>query len=205
MASFHIKMGCCSGCARWLIGIISACVLICAVVAAVYVYVKEKDRDWSKLVKNNIPFWFIVFAACCAVVTSIIGFILCCCKSKCLYITYLVIIILVICVEIAAIVLAFCYKDKIIDGIEENWNNDKYRESRLDLERNFKCCGFREPEFVIDCGYKEEPFPTTCYNKIKKEIDDHIKQLRICVIVMACIELVLLICASYLACCNKDE
>ena len=41
-------MGCCQGCARWIIGIISACVLICAVVAAVYVYAKEKDDDWLK-------------------------------------------------------------------------------------------------------------------------------------------------------------
>lgn len=199
-------MGCCAGCARWLIGIISACVLICAVVAAVYVYVKEKDQDWSKLVENNIPFWFIILAAACAVVSSIIGFILCCCKSKCLYVTYLVIIILVILVEIAAIVLAFVYKDKILDGINDNWYKDKYDRSRENLEDKFKCCGFREYNPLKECGWKERPlWPTQCEEKIKDDINKHIKTLRICVIVMAAIEVVLFICACYLACCNKDE
>ncbi|KAK8838996.1 hypothetical protein M9Y10_032459 [Tritrichomonas musculus] len=199
-------MGCCSGCARWLIGIISACVLICAVVAAVYVYVKEKDQDWSKLIENNIPFWFIILAAACAVVSSIIGFILCCCKSKCLYVTYLVIIILVILVEIAAIVLAFVYKDKILDGINDNWYKEKYDNSRINLEKNFECCGFREYHPLKGCGWEGHPtFPPQCEEKIKDDINKHIKVLRICVIIMAAIELVLFICACYLACCNKDE
>lgn len=199
-------MSCCSGCARWLIGIISACVLICAVVAAVYIYVKEKDENWSKLVKNNIPFWFVVLAAACAVVSSIIGFILCCCKSKCLYVTYLVIIILVILVEIAAIVLAFVFKDKILDGINENWSKDKYRESRRDLESKLKCCGFRTLE-TEDCGYdfKLTDNVSTCEEQIKHDVSHHIKILRICVIIMAAIELVLFICACYLACCNNEE
>ncbi|KAK8889650.1 hypothetical protein M9Y10_034403 [Tritrichomonas musculus] len=199
-------MACCASCARWIIGIVSACVLICAVVAGVYVYVKEKDQDWSKLIKNNIPFWFILLAACCAVVTSIIGFILCCCKSKCLYVTYLIIIILVILVEIAAIVLAFVFKNKILDGIEENWEKDKYRESRRDLEEKFKCCGFRTLQ-RDDCGYdkKDDPGVMSCYEQIKDEINHHMKILRICVIIMAAIELVLFICACYLACCNKEE
>lgn len=199
-------MGCCAGCARWLIGIVSACVLICAVVAAVYIYVKEKDEDWSKLVKNNIPFWFIVFAACCAVVSSIIGFILCCCKSKCLYVTYLVIIILVFLVEIAAIVLAFCFKDKILDGINENWYKYKYEDSRKDLESKLQCCGFREYDESYTCGWENHPSdPPTCEEQIKHDLNKHIKVLRICIIIMAAIELILFICACYLACCNKEE
>ncbi|KAK8864993.1 hypothetical protein M9Y10_010521 [Tritrichomonas musculus] len=199
-------MGCCAGCARWLIGIVSACVLICAVVAAVYIYVKEKNEDWSKLVKNNIPFWFIVFAACCAVISSIIGFILCCCKSKCLYVTYLVIIILVFLVEIAAIVLAFCFKDKILDGINENWYKYKYEDSRKDLESKLQCCGFREYDESYTCGWENHPNdPPTCEEQIKHDLNKHIKVLRICIIIMAAIELILFICACYLACCNKEE
>ena len=196
-------MGCCQVCARWIIGIVSACVLICAVVAAVYVYVKEKDQDWSKLVKNNIPFWFIVFAACCAVVTSIIGFILCCVKAKCLYITYLVIIIIVILVEIAAIVLAFCYKDKIIDGINDNWYNKKYHDTRYDIEKKLNCCGFKEYQVFEDCG--SDNYRVSCEKQIKDDINKHMKQLRICVIVMAAIEVVLLVCACILACSHSDE
>ncbi|KAK8837200.1 hypothetical protein M9Y10_036627 [Tritrichomonas musculus] len=200
-------MGCCQGCARWVIGIVSACVLICAVVAAVYIYVKEKDEDWSKLVKNNIPFWFIVLAACCAVISSIIGFILCCCKSKCLYVTYLIIIILVILVEIAAIVLAFCFKDKILDGINDNWYDKKYEETRKDIEGKLGCCGFREWEVLKGCGYKDAiPFVTPkCEDQIKKDLDKHMKTLRICIIIMAVIEVVLFVCACVLACSHSDE
>ena len=55
--------GCCRGCARWIIGIVSACVIVCAIVAAVVVYKKEKDKNWSKLIKNNIPFIFILVAS----------------------------------------------------------------------------------------------------------------------------------------------
>ena len=199
-------MGCCSGCARWIIGIVSACVLICAVVAAVYIYYKERHENWSELVKNNIPFWFLVFAAWCAVVSSIIGFILCCCKSKCLYITYLIIIIIVILIEIAVIVLAFCFKDKILDGINENWDKDKYNNTRVDLEDELKCCGFRKYNESYSCAkFDSQKYTDTCEAKIKKDLNKHMKTLRICIIIMAVIEVILFICACYLACCNKEE
>lgn len=199
--------GCCQGCARWLIGIVSTCVIICAVVAAIVVYKKEKDKDWSKLIKNNIPFIFILVAMAFAVLSSIIGFILCCCKSRCLYITYLIIIIIVIIIEVVAIVFAFTFKDKIIDGIEENWNKGKFKETREGIESSSQCCGFKSYIPGTDCGYKPEKpgVIPTCFNKIKGEIDSNMKGLRISVIVMIVVEAVLLVCAIYLTCTSKDD
>lgn len=200
-------MGCCQGCARWLIGIVSICVIVCAVVAAVIVYKKEKDRDWAELVKNNIPFIFILVAMACAVFSSIIGFLLCCCKSRCLYITYLIIIVLVIAVEAIAIALAFCYTNKIIDGIDENWNNDKFEKTRVSIEKEYHCCGFKTPDIPPSkCGYDKPLGAPLCYNQIKSQIDRNMKDLKIAAIVMGAVELVLFICAVYLVCSvGKDE
>lgn len=199
-------MGCCNKVSRWLISIVSICVIICCVVAAVIVYKKEKDKDWSKLIKNNIPFIFILVAMSVAIVSSIIGFLLCCCDKKCLYITYLIIIVIVILVEIAAIVLAFCFKDKIIDGIEENWMKIKFNETRITIEKNYECCGFKSEIPLDKCGYVPgDKTAVLCYDKIDNEIDSNIKGLQIAVIVMTIVEIVLLVCASYLVCCDKER
>ena len=201
----HFLMACCSGCARWLIGIVSICVIICAVVAGIVVYKKEKDKDWSKLIKNNITFIFILVAMCCAVVSSIIGFLLCCCKARCLYVTYLVIIVIVIIIEIVAIVLAFTFKDKIIDGIEENWYKPKFEESRESIESSKQCCGFRDYKKGDPCGYEDPDKSKPCYQQINDEINSNMKGLRISVIVMVVVEAVLLVCAIYLTVTSKDE
>lgn len=201
-------MSCCQGWARWLIGIVSICVIICAVAAGVTIYRKEKDRDWSRLIKNNIPFSFILVAMICAVISSIIGFLLCCCKSRCLYITYLLIIVMAIIIEIAGICLAFTYKDKIIDGIEENWQDEKFTNTRVTIEESMKCCGFKTVDVhPIICGYKpgkNESIPL-CFDQIKEEIDSNMKGLRISIIVMTVVEVVLLICATYLVSVSKKK
>ena len=197
--------GCCRGCARWIIGIVSACVIVCAIVAAVVVYKKEKDKNWSKLIKNNIPFIFILVAMAFAVFSALIGFLLCCCKKKCLYVTYLIIIFIVIIIEVVAIVLAFVYKDKILDGIEENWDKEDMIESRQQIEKSFKCCGFRKAEDSRDdCGYENKSVED-CYDKINDDVKKNMKNVKIAAIVMGCVELVLLICAIYLVCCNKKD
>lgn len=201
-------MSCCEGCARWLIGIVSICVLICAVAAGVTIYKKEKDRDWSRLIKNNIPFSFILIAMFFAVISSIFGFLLCCCKSRCLNITYLIIIIIVIIIEIVGICLAFTYKEKIIDGIEENWQDEKFTNTRITIEESMKCCGFKTVDkYPIICGYKPEKIESIplCFDKIKKEIDSNMRDLGISIIVMAIVEVILLICATYLASVSKKE
>lgn len=199
-------MGCCGGIARWIIGIVCTCVIICSVVGAVLVYKKEKDESWSKLIKNNIPFIFIIVVMVCAIVSSIIGFLLCCCKKRGLYITYLIIIIIVIAIEIVAIVLAFTYKDKIIDGINDNWYNGKFNNTRISIEKKYECCGFKNLNPDIQCGFvHKDGIANLCYNKIDQEIEKNMKNLQIVAIVITIVELILLICASYLVCCNNEK
>lgn len=200
---------CCQGCARWVIGTVSICVIVCCVIAAVVVYKREKDKDWSKLIKNNVAFIFILVAMAFAVFSSLIGFLLCCCKKRCLYYTYMIIIIIVIIIEIVAIILAFTYKDNIIKGINENWSNPKFENTRMDIEGHYECCGFYHVNTNIsECTYVAKNASETkpCYPKIKKEIDSNMKSLRIAVIIMTVVEVILLICAIYLVCSsNKSD
>ena len=108
--------------------------------------------------------------------------------------------------EVVAIALAFCYKDKIIDGIGDNWLNDKYNETRISIEKKYQCCGFKKSIPLSQCGYiPEDKVPQLCYDKITNEINDNMKNLQIAVIVMAIVEIILLICASYLVCCDKKR
>lgn len=202
---------CCQGCARWVIGTVSICVIVCCVIAAVVVYKREKDKDWSKLIKNNVAFIFILVAMAFAVFSALIGFLLCCCKKRCLYYTYLIIIVVVIIIEIVAIILAFVYKDNIINGINDNWTKGEYNETRKDIEGHYKCCGFYHTydDNDVRCGYVPKSNETViepCYEQIKKEIDSNMKSLRVAVIIMAVVEVVLLGCAIYLVCSsNKSD
>ena len=146
---------CCQGCARWLIGTVSICVIVCCVIAAAVVYKREKDKDWSKLIKNNVAFVFILVAMAFACFSALIGFLLCCLKKRCLYITYLIIIVIVIIIEIVAIILAFCYKDNIIKGINENWYKEDFEGTRKDIEGRLDCCGFYHlPDNLTTCAHK---------------------------------------------------
>lgn len=172
-------MGCCQECARWLIGIVSICVIIVALVCGLVIYLKEKNQNWADLIENNIPFILILVTMSLAVVVSLIGFLFCCCKNKCLYVTYLILIILVIIIEAGAITLAFCFQDKIIYGIEDNWLKSELLEQRQKIEESFKCCDYRNATDNGNCGYTpaEGQQAENCYEKIKDEIDHHIGYL----------------------------
>ena len=202
-------------CARWFIGIVNLAVIICAVVAAVVIYKKEQDTNWINLVKNNVPFIFLLVAAGFAVLSALIGFFLCCCKKKCLNVTYLIIIFIVIILEVVAIVLAFLFGDDIINGIGQNWysTNEEMNKTRFGLEELFRCCGFEnhtEAEYHFyrnDCGYPgwNPTTNATCFVQLKDNVNKNMSDLKIGVIVMGVIELILLFCAIYLVCCRKKD
>lgn len=200
-------MGCCQGCARWLIGIVSICVIIVALVCGLVIYLREKNKNWAALIENNIPFIFILITMSVAVVVSLIGFLLCCCKKKCLYVTYLILIIIVIGIEAGAIALAFCFQDRIIDGIEDNWLKSDHLEKRKKVEESFKCCNYRNATDDGNCGYTpaEGQLAENCYENIKDEINRHMGFLRIATIVMCVVEVVLFVCACYLVCSSKND
>ncbi|OHT04971.1 Tetraspanin family protein [Tritrichomonas foetus] len=191
-----------------MIGTLNLAVIVCAVIAGVVIYKQEKDRNWIELVKNNAPFIILLVCMIIAVISAVIGLFLCCCKKKCLNITYLIIIIIVIVVEVVGVVLAFIYKDKIIDGIADSWVDEKLNKTRIEIERAFECCGFDEnhTDETGVCGFENRTADTPyCYDQIVDEINSNMKSLKIGIIVMVVLEVVLFICASCVACGNSDE
>lgn len=199
-------MSCLNKLSQWLIIIPNLCTIICCVVAVIILHVKEIEKKWSKINNNDIPFIFILIAMSLIMVSSIMGFILCNNENKCLYISYMIIIIIIFIIEMIAIVISFCYQDNIIDQIEDNWGKSKYNEVRIEIEIKYECCGFKTSNISYKCGYDAEIEPSAiCYNKIIKELSEYILWLRISGIMMAILELFFLICIVYLICCKKKK
>lgn len=98
------------------------------------------------------------------------------------------------------------YKNEIIDLIEKNWSRYKYEKTRINIEKEYRCCGFRNPEPPEDCGYKPQiEVDDLCYDKIKEDINKNKKEILIAAIVTGLVEVLLFICASYLICgCDDD-
>jgi hypothetical protein len=109
-------------------------------------------------------------------------------------------------VEIAGIVIAFKFKDKLLDAVEEGWMDPDPEtvKSRKDLEVQFKCCGFEhfsplEPE---GCGLDPSEWlkAPPCKDAIENSIKKNLLSLGIGAIVVAVLEMILLVCALCLAC-----
>lgn len=197
---YQMGKSCCFKFSRIFIGIFNLIVIIAAVVASAIVYGKEQKEDYAKLLKTNLPFVFLFFAMAVACLSAFVGFFSWTCKKRGLYIAYLVLIIVAICVEITGIILAFVYKDQILDGIKENWLNSKVEGTRILIEQSFHCCGFDEEVQKIEkdqCGYKSDN-PNTCYGAISDALDKNLKYLQIGIIIMTVLEILLLSFACYL-------
>lgn len=199
-------MVCCIKLSYWLFIIANSCVIVCCIIDVIFNFTKEKEKKWSKFMQNDVPFIFILISMSIIIITSIIGFILSFLESKCLYKTYMIINIFTIFIEIVAIVFSFCYKAEIIDGIEENWINNKFNETRMEIESDYKCCGFKNEDLLFPCSYVPDVNSTElCYDKIKKEIDEYMICLQISSIMMTIFEIALLICTIYIGFCNKKK
>lgn len=201
-------MDCHMGKLRWIIGIASLVVIFISILCGLLVYMNEKDKNWAQLINNNIPFIFILISMCLAVVVALYGFLLCCCKDKCVYITYIIFIIIVALIEVGGIALAFSFKDRFIDDIQMSWKEQKKLQKRQKVENDFQCCGFKNSDDDNgDCGYSpgDGKHVGTCFEKIKKEVNNHFYSLRAASIAMCVFEVALLICACYVTCCLKNS
>lgn len=195
-------MSFCSSCARWTIAIISICILICTIISVTYSYIKKENEQWSKIIRKNLVFWIILSAMVLACISSIIGLILCCTKNEILSIICSIIIIIAILSKLTAVILSLFFKNIIVDIIDLNWENPKIRNSRQDLEKYFECCGLKEYNPTKDCGIKGDDFYPTCEKQVEKYLDKYLREIRIFAIAIISIELILLICSFYIACCN---
>lgn len=199
-------MTCCKRCSRWLIAFISFCIIIWSVVYAILIYKRYKNKDWYKMLSINKVFVLIAIALALGLVSSIVGIFFFCGSPKCLCVTYLTLLLIVIFVEAVSIAFIIIYKNEIIDLIEKNWSKDKYKKTRINIEKEYRCCGFRNPEPLEDCGYKPQTeVDDLCYDKIKEDINKNKKEILIAAIVTGLVEVLLFICASYLICgCDDD-
>lgn len=197
-------MGCCKkGIFKWVHLVLCLALIIVSLATCITVYKKQKDKDWFQFIKSNIPFALLLAVMALAIVLGVLGvlfFCLCCC-AKCFYILYLIIFIVVVIVEIAAIYVSFKFKEKILDGIGENWNEKGFDEARLALEKSYGCCGFESYNVSIQCGF-EDVAPPTCKSKIEDELSGNIKNLRTTIYVLLAIEAVILVITILVICCS---
>ena len=196
------SMGCCKHCSKAIIGISNAIILIACIIVAVIVYKKSQDTDWIDLIKNNVPFIFLIVVAAFAIVGSIFGLFIMCCKNKCWKVTYLLIILIVIVLEVVAVVLAYLYPDKFYDQIQERWGQGDYKKTTDKIEVEFNCCGW-ETFDITNCPAKNAT--KTCNESIHDEINKNFDRLKIGVIVLVALEVILFICAIVVACSKEDE
>ena len=191
---------------RWSIAIISVCVMILSILATAIIYHDENEKDWSKLSMKNIPLIFLFATIGVAFFSSIIGIFLCICQIYEMYITYFIIMIIIIIFEFVGVIICFFGKDIIIKEIEKNWGNEEYKNSRIEVEKSYKCCGFKNIYQEVDCGYISEDNQTElCFNKIIEEIKDNMISLKISIFAITAIELIELICALYLVFCDDPK
>ncbi|KAK8895367.1 hypothetical protein M9Y10_023830 [Tritrichomonas musculus] len=195
----------CSACTRWTILIIGVFFLISAVFFFMNFAYQYNDQPWFKPIRNQcIPFYLSIISVVFMSIYSFIGVILCCAKEKKLYVTYLTLILITIFLNIAIIILTLCFEDQILYFIEKNWKCSKYRKNRLEFEATFQCCGFYNYNPKEECGFKGLK-GYLCGDIVKIELNAYLAQIRKIVIYFISIEILPLILASVLNCCNDEE
>lgn len=155
----------------------------------------------------NKTFVLVAIALGLGLICSIVGIFFFCGSPKCLCVVYLTLLLIVILVEAVSIAFIIIYKDEIIDGIEKNWNKEKYKKTRINIEKYYRCCGFKSQEPKDQCGYKPQTVVTDlCYDNMKDEINKNKNELLIAAIIIGCVEIILFICANYLMFgCDDDD
>lgn len=207
-------MGCCAKFSKFIIGACNVIIVIAALVAGIFLYVKFGKEDWAEFIKNQVPAQFILAVACFAVLSAIFGMFAGCCKKKCCSVLYLVMIIIVIMLEALAVTVAILYDEKLLNEINDKWYREDMKSARIAVEKNFECCGFlnstEHPDRLTECGFnyteakvQEDDVPF-CKNKLEDTIKDNLKAIMIAGIVLVVFELVLLLCAIYLVCYKGD-
>jgi hypothetical protein len=160
--------------------------------------------------KDKTPFVIFLAFAICAVISALIGIAAACCNNRCCRVTYAIIVVAVVLLEISAIVIALKFKEKLLEAVKEGWTNPDKQviKVRKGLERQFQCCGFDyfgflEPE---GCGLEPLQWITAppCKNAIEQVIKANLLSLGIAAIVVTVLETLLLACAICLACEKRE-
>jgi hypothetical protein len=190
-----------ANCGQKVIIILNLAVILAAVISAVVIYLNWDKLEWASADGANLPAVYLLVVAAFAVISAIIGLISACARNKCSKVLYLAVIIIVVIIEAVGVVIAFTFKDAVLDRIAEIWETDQdFREARRRFEEANQCCGFLPVENFsdYDCGWPDAKNGTEgCEKKIEDSLVANGISVAVAVIVLAVIELVLLIAAIY--------
>jgi hypothetical protein len=194
-------MPCCASLSKIIIGAINVVIIVGAIIAGVLVYEHRNEYDWTEFKSAEIPAILTLAVALFAVLSAIIGLISLS-GLKCARVLYLIIVVLAILFEAALVVIAFLYKDTILDDIDKHWNDSGYTKTRTKLEKDLSCCGFETDESLSICGYAPPvgQTPDHCKDKIAEQVKKYQGNIQIAAIVLVVAELLLVIAAIYLTC-----
>lgn len=195
-------MGCCGCdcCVRWIIGIVNIVIIIGAIVGVVLTYPKVKDN--IVISKMGNPYVAVIFLVVVIIIclSCIFGMLLICCNNKCMKISYMISIIVIIILEIVVLVLAFVYPDKLMEYINTAWTDPNMQAGRMEIEKAFNCCYFDKViEGDYECGYKGEGAPL-CKDKMVETVKNVENNIGYCLIALVIVEILLLIFSIYLVC-----
>jgi uncharacterized membrane protein (UPF0182 family) len=185
-------------CAKIFLVVVNLAILIGAAIAGGLLYAQYEDLSWADFKDADLPAVFLLVVAAFAVLSAIIGLISIC-TGKCCRVLYLIIVIVVVLLEIAVGVVAFVYKNKILDAIEENWQKPDFERSRKKVEATLKCCGFDTPDVNVTCGFSPATNTTpTCENLLKEDIKKYGVQIGVVGISFAALQVLLIVAAGFL-------
>lgn len=200
-------MGCCSCLARTIIGLVNMIVLIVMIVIICFSWdqIKKINIDEVHSSKNVLIFVIVVIAF--IALTCIIGFFMFCYyKSKCFRITYAILYLVVVIIEIVLIACSVKDYQTILEDAETWWIENEGTQDVKDVESDLECCGFKVPYNATEmenCGYQPTNSSNieTCYNKIDEKLKKSKKGIQIAGIVILIIQALLLIYSLWYAFC----
>ena len=207
-------------CARFLIGLINALILVGVIVLMAVVYSEisgGEGEEYYNLFKNSAAFLILILLLVFCVIVCVVGFLLWCCKSKCWRVFYVLCLTVIVVAEIALVIVFFVCTDAVLDSIGKEWSSEQddpgILEAIQSAEKHFQCCGFNETTAsdLLRCTtYISESYPataltTTCYKAFEKLVDDNLQHLGIGVIVILVVEIILYIMSIYYACLSNEQ
>ena len=203
-------MGCTAKCAKFLIVLVNAIVLIGMAIGVGVSWNQLKTTDVQKfqqLITKNKLFAALACVIAFIAISSLIGFSLLCCSPKWYRIIYFFFLFVAFAVEVVAVAFASKQYTVIVDTIGDNWNKEDYNSSVDYVEKTLKCCSFNNKTYQENkesCHYMEYN-GTFCENKITDMVKDNMDKVKIAVIVLVVFEVILFLLTFYWACCFKED
>jgi Mn2+/Fe2+ NRAMP family transporter len=196
----------CETISKVIIGLLNSVVIIGAIVAGVLLYLHQDKFHWAAFPLAELPGRLILAVAFIALVSAFVGLLAVCCK-KFVRTLYIVAVVIAIILEVALVVIAYLFKDTILDNIDSYWNDSSYTKSRMAIEKELEFCGFDGPEKIgTTCGYDDTANTSdNCRDRISAEIEKYHTKIRIGAVVLAIVEVTLVISAVYLRCYKSRE